>query len=285
MTRVSLTKKQLTTAEGMELLSLLVAITKDGEASLGEVQHLRDWLDAKASADLPAITWLREIVGAVLADGKVTPEERVEMLLAFERVLPPEERVVAKLNRKSADLAAGQAEVKPKKKATRWEDHPATDNQIGYMGFLGIAFDPKTITKGQATTLISERLNASISNRQMMVLRFWNKPELAKLGSRQVSEWIDEWYTKDTRHRAAWTLWKQESGDTGGQGDPERVPIGIGFEVMKRVPVEKQPEREPVQEKEAKAKAGVAAGCLAWVVVLAIAAWLLSKCSAIIRGE
>lgn len=240
MPRVSLTKKQLATAAGQALLGLLTNITRDGDLSAAEVEHLRAWLAENGTAvDVPAIAWLSELVQAALADGKVTADERAEMLLAFDRVLPPEERIIAKMRRNSA----------PKPARARKEPR-ATERQLDYMRVLGIAFDEAKITKEEASDLISAKLGTaeSVSNRQLMVLRFWNRLDLVGGGKRGVSEWLDEWYTKDQRHREAWELWKRENGDDGRQGDPGRVPVGVGPEYLKRVETAPAPtHRGPIQ--------------------------------------
>ena len=92
------------------------------------------------------------------------------------------------------------------------------------------------MTKGQASDLITAKLDTrDVSNRQMMVLRFWDQVKLVSLGRLEVSEWIDEWYSQDHRHLAAWEQWKRDHDDSGGQGDPSVVPIGAGFGYLKRL--------------------------------------------------
>lgn len=277
MARVSLGKKQLSTEAGKALLHLLGEITRDGELSLDEVERLRAWLEEnKACAEVPAIAWLRELLQAVLADGKVTQEERVELLLAFDKVLPPEDRLLAKVRRRNAAAhdqeAQEPAQTRPTSGSKRvpWQDQPATEKQFDYMRFLGVQFDEATITKGQASELITAAAAQSQdrpSNRQMMVLRFWNRLEIASDGREAVSEWMDEWYDKDPRHREAWELWKQENGDDGGQGDPNRVPIGAGPEFLKRL--NKQP-----KAKEAAKSQDHASGWIGLAVILVLI-WLV----------
>ena len=52
--RISLTKAQLRTELGAELLSLCQSATADGAIAPEETQGLREWLDEAAAAELPA---------------------------------------------------------------------------------------------------------------------------------------------------------------------------------------------------------------------------------------
>lgn len=249
MARVTLTKKQLATQAGESLLTLLMSITHDGELSLGEIDSLRQWLSDNAEGTIiPAVAWLRELVTAVLADGHVTTEERAELLLAFERVLPLEERLVAKMKRRTAVGMAVDPDVDgaPERTSARRPRHeqPATERQIDYLRFLGAEFDESRITKVEASALIDERLSLGkpVSNRQMMVLRFWDQAAIAGEGKASISSWMDAWYAEEPRRLEAWEMWKRENGDDGRQGDPTRVPVGAGFEYLNRVPLATSPD-------------------------------------------
>jgi hypothetical protein len=90
--RISLTKTQRNTAAGTELLALCQTVTSDGSLSDAEVTELQHWLDENRSSDLPAIEFLTGVVVKILADGKVTSEERTELYKSIEAVLPPELR-------------------------------------------------------------------------------------------------------------------------------------------------------------------------------------------------
>jgi hypothetical protein len=103
--RVSLTKAQRQSAAGAELLALCQTVTEDGTISEGEVAALREWLDENAAADLPAQKFLAETVERIIADGKVTSEERDELFHAVEAVLPPDVRESARSKHRSLDAA------------------------------------------------------------------------------------------------------------------------------------------------------------------------------------
>lgn len=75
-----------------------------------------------------------------------------------------------------------------------------------------------------------ERLkdNRPASQRQIMFLRFWGRPDLANRSRAEVTAWMTRFIDVDERRKHAWNMYKLEVGDDGSQGDPIRVPIGIG---------------------------------------------------------
>jgi hypothetical protein len=78
-------------------------VTTDGSLSDEEVSSLRAWLDEHRNEDLPAISHLTKVVETIVADGYVTAEERRDLYLALESVLPPDVRATAKRARRSAE--------------------------------------------------------------------------------------------------------------------------------------------------------------------------------------
>ena len=236
--RVTLTKSQAASAAGAQLLSLLVDLTADGELSLGELDKLRIWLDDNLITDVPAVAWLREIVADVLSDGRVTNDERIELILAIERVMPKDQRLVAAAHRKAADQLMAKDE-----EDDEFNDHDgnsdyrsASDPQCRYILALGGNVTPG-LSVSAARELIDSLLasSSSVSNRQMMVLRFWNRVEVSRDGRHAVSVWMDVWYAEDPDRQAAWNLWKEDNGDVGRQDNPEKVPLGIGDGYLRRV--------------------------------------------------
>ncbi|HEX7114216.1 MAG TPA: HIRAN domain-containing protein [Steroidobacter sp.] len=103
--RISLTKAQLRTELGAELLSLCESVTADGKLAPEEAQGLREWLQEAGAADLPAATYLREVIERVLADGRITRDECREIYRAVETVLPPEVRRQAAAARREVETA------------------------------------------------------------------------------------------------------------------------------------------------------------------------------------
>ncbi|HUG77380.1 MAG TPA: HIRAN domain-containing protein [Burkholderiales bacterium] len=101
--RVSLTKTQRESEIGAELLSLCQAVTTDGSFSDEEISSLRKWLQEHKGEDLPAISHLIPLIENIVADGRITPDERRELFIAVETILPPDVRAVAKTARRTAE--------------------------------------------------------------------------------------------------------------------------------------------------------------------------------------
>src|SRR5688572_13748334 len=207
--RVTLTKGQAASAAGTQLLSLLVDFTSDGELSLGEVEKLRVWLDGNHAAEVPAVAWLRELVADILADGRVTSEERIDLILAIERVMPKEQRLIATARRKAAEDLTRELVVEVEQVDDGDDDSDygsATEPQRRYILALGGKVTPG-LSVSAASELIDTLLSgsSSVSKRQMMVLRFWNRVEVSRDGRHAVSEWMDVWYVEDPDRQAAWT--------------------------------------------------------------------------------
>ena len=94
--RVTLTKSQLSTERGAELFKILSEITKDGMLTDREIEHLRSWLASSGAATLPSEKMLADLLGRILANGKVSREERRELQKEIERILPPSQRAEAR---------------------------------------------------------------------------------------------------------------------------------------------------------------------------------------------
>ena len=112
--RLSLTRTQLEDPVALDLLQLLHSIVADGRVSEAEIGALSEWLRQHAGSQLPAVAYLAEVTRGVLADGKITPEERTWIQRAIETVLPAEVRQEAIARRREA-----AAEVRAQKAAAR----------------------------------------------------------------------------------------------------------------------------------------------------------------------
>ena len=122
--RTSLTKKQLGTEAGLELLSICQSITADGRVADEEIHALRAWIERNRAAELPAVEFLAATLERVLADGVITAEERLSVAKAVEAVLPPAERKFAGLLRRQVereDKAAAKTAVAAEKAASKAE--------------------------------------------------------------------------------------------------------------------------------------------------------------------
>lgn len=220
--RVTMTAAQRATTAGSDLLELLVDIVADGELTDAEIERLGYWLaDNEDATDVPAVVFLRDLVARIVDDAVIDHEERLDLAVAIERVLPKELRLLAKERRADAEL------VNPPL---------ATAAQVRYLISLG-GIASATMTKEQASDELDRLIGSrsSVSNRQMMVLRFWDCVAIAGRGRYGVSEWMDDFYTEDGDRPAAWEWWKEDNLDCGRQDPPEKVPIGIGTVYLARV--------------------------------------------------
>lgn len=146
MARVSLTQGQLKTDEGQQLLELLMKITHDGVVDYEEVETLSEWLDDHIDSDIPAIGYLRDIIESIWRDNDIDMQDRWDLLLAIERVLPPDQRALAKVRRRDTP-------------------EPATQRQIDFLGSLGADFDSE-LTKRDAMELIDEHKERIASEKE-----------------------------------------------------------------------------------------------------------------------
>jgi hypothetical protein len=103
-TRLSLTKSQIQTAEGAELLALCQSTTARGSVSDAEARELKRWLEEHRSADLPSVEFLASVVGQIVTDSIISPEQRKALYGAIETILPPEARKIAVAHRKAVDV-------------------------------------------------------------------------------------------------------------------------------------------------------------------------------------
>jgi DNA polymerase III epsilon subunit-like protein len=251
--RLSLTKRQMEEETGAALLALLGRIVADGVLSDADIDALTHWLLENQSEDLPAVGYLLEIVSDIVADGKITDSERVDLFLGIEKVLPVTERRVAKAAREEteakarrenepkisrADLEAMRSvadqPLRPSREAG-WRADPMTEPQAAFIRSLGGTIR-RSATKGEASDLIESLLGKKqITSRQQMVMRFWARERQPDEGPREVSEWMDAFYQEDGDRKLAWDLFKNETEDNGLQGDPNRVPLGVGPDYLARI--------------------------------------------------
>lgn len=130
----SLSKAQLGTALGAELLSLCQSVTADGRLAPEELEGLQQWLHDADAADMPAVKYLRASIERVLADGRITPEEYREVYRAVEAILPFEARKQALAARQEVETAAAAgARVEH---AARQRGQPVADTAIATVTFM-----------------------------------------------------------------------------------------------------------------------------------------------------
>jgi HIRAN domain len=130
----SLSKAQIGTALGAELLSLCQSVTADGRLVPEELDGLKQWLHDADAAEMPAVKYLRKSIERVLADGRITPEEYREVYRAVEAILPFEARKQALAARAEVDTTeAAAARVE---RAARQLGKPVTDAAISTVTFM-----------------------------------------------------------------------------------------------------------------------------------------------------
>ena len=101
--KVFLSAVDVRSPAGAELLALCTKITQDGVLSREGVEELRSWIDMNWTAELPAAQFLKSVLQRILADSKITREERKELHRALETVLPPDIRKMAKQERRAVE--------------------------------------------------------------------------------------------------------------------------------------------------------------------------------------
>lgn len=75
-----------------------------------------------------------------------------------------------------------------------------------------------------AADLIDELVSRRpVTQRQMMLLRFWDRLDLATSRREELSQWIDDWHSSDDRRWIAWDMLKARTKEA----DPEFVPVKI----------------------------------------------------------
>lgn len=195
--RFLLTYSQLQTAEGLELLQLLQTVTEDGTISDEEIGALREWLEINRSADLPAIALLTERVEKILADGKVTEDERRAISGDIEAILPPDIRqdVIAK---KSPINKGKRVPGQEKTRRTREKNAPVIEYDflvagVKYEGNPGVV--RYYARQGDDVSLVRERDNRKSPNAVSIHLQ--NGMQIGYVpeeDAREMATFLDEGY-------------------------------------------------------------------------------------------
>jgi hypothetical protein len=182
------------------------------------MEQLSAWLNAHESCDVPGVKYLFDTFIRICADDKLDGDDVFQIQLAIERVLPKQYRDLISEKRKQV-----------------YYDGPASEAQLKLLNDCHVKVNPN-ISKREASTLITSYFeNPPASNRQKMFLRFWDRVDVGSQGRRGVSDWMDSFIAEDYRRKLAWELFKSKTHDDGTQRDPSCVPIGIGFEYLKKV--------------------------------------------------
>jgi uncharacterized tellurite resistance protein B-like protein len=156
-----------------ELMMLLETITADGSINDAEAGELKAWLDANRDSELPSIDFLRTTLDQILADGRVTAEERKALHRAVERVLPAELREKAKGRRVATELLDKAREREEKaaarSRATEEREKNYPDQSANFM-IAGVLYEgrakivDKYLRSGQTVFLARDPGNQYDSN-------------------------------------------------------------------------------------------------------------------------
>jgi hypothetical protein len=223
-----MTVKQSETPIGRRLLHYILDMCHDGELILKEVDEFYQFLRYDSS-DIPAIPWLRAIVREIILDGEISEPEAVRLKRAFMRIVPKEIRGVIATHLEQLGIPAVDDDAEP----AGWHNDDATAKQIEYILALGGQVS-EGMTKGQAGRLIDALLERRpVTPRQQMLLRFFDRLDLSSSTKDEVMEWIDHFFFEDLNREIAWRRFKQETGMTADEIDPEVVPVGAFVQYMR----------------------------------------------------
>jgi hypothetical protein len=225
-----MTAAEAASSEGQELIAKILAICHDGRITIQEVEDLHAWM-GRVNATMNAIPFLRSITRDVISDDAVSPEEEYRLKRAFERVVIKEARGVVSTHLEGLGLPPSRSD---EDSPPRWHSDPVTTKQIEYISILG-GTPAIGMTKGEASILIDELLsNRKPTPRQKMLLRFFDRLDLIDLPKEDVSEWIDEFFSREPRMEAIWDIYKRETGHDPHSQDFEAVPIGAFKHYLRR---------------------------------------------------
>ncbi len=226
-TRITLTKSEAETATGARLLDLILDMCHDGQLDFREIETLHAVLCHDTSR-IAAIQYLRTITAAAVEDGAIDDMEAYRLKLAFQRVVPKQIRGIVSTHLEGIGLPANDDyDTEP-----AWVHDDATVRQLEYIAALGGTASPK-MTKGEAAELIDQLLERRPpTGRQLMVLRFFDRLDLANATRDDVSLWLDTLYGSDGRYERAWERFKRATNHDPYGRDPKIVPVGAFREFM-----------------------------------------------------
>ncbi len=240
--RVTLTKKDAESPWGQRLIHQILAVSHDGELTIDEVRIVHARL-REGPPTSNAIAFLRALTTNILADGVLDAIETYELRRAMERVVPKTVRM--QLTELLSGIGLPTTEIeddedqrdapsRSRRLAGDWRSDPVTQRQLSFIRELGGNANER-MTKGAASELIDDLLERRPPTpRQLMLLRFFDRVDMAKRTKEEVSVWIDEFYATDERYERAWDQFKVDVGDDRTIRDPQSVPIGEYRKYMRR---------------------------------------------------
>ena len=167
--RLSFAPKYTKSGIVAELLTLLETVTADGTITEAEAHEIAAWLDAnREESSIPGIEFLRTTVREILADGKVTDEERAALYKAVEKTLPMEARRRARERRTAIEAlekvrSREQRDTQRKQtRADRERNRPVIGSNFMVAGVLyegRAAIIERFAARGQRVFLVREPQN------------------------------------------------------------------------------------------------------------------------------
>jgi HIRAN domain len=171
--RRSITKRRREVPAVVDLMNLCMTVTEDGRIDDQEVAELSAWLQENEDLELPAKDYLRRTVEKIIADGRVDPDERRELFLAIEKVLPPELQGIAHASRRQVEeKGKGRAGAGREEERERARDRREGNRHVGHWDFMvaGVRHEgrPAVISRyarpGVEVRLIRDQENAFSGN-------------------------------------------------------------------------------------------------------------------------
>lgn len=260
-----MTKTEAASVFGQRLIHQILATSHDGDISLEEVFALRSLL-SEGPDQMPAVRFLRGKVAAVLANGALEQAEVHALRLAMERVVPKDVRARVTELLSSIGLPSS---FEVREGSGGWREDPMTERQRDFIVKLS-GEPPPEMTKGDASDLIEDLLERRpATTRQRMLLRFFDREEMADRPLEEISQFIDELFYTNDAYESAWLRFKASVGDDRTVNDLNDVPKG-GYRQFLRGP--------PLVSPPRWSRGGVwlYSGIAAFIIVVVIAAWIAS---------
>jgi hypothetical protein len=260
--RVRMTQVQAATPAGRKLLEAILQTCHDGQIEYAEAEQVFACLKAVGDS-IPAAGYLRVILMESLEDGSIDAHDAYRLKQAFIDVVPRESKPIIETHLQGIGLPAREAESHIDQPP--WWPDPITGKQAHFIASLGGVVRPN-MTKGEASVLIDQLLNRQPPTpRQIMLLRFFNRMDLADASREEISGFVAELQRADPDAMAYWDRFKLQAGIPKSHRDPLAVPIGA-YAQMKAGKAFRAIDQRPV----------VARPGLVWLIFFGLLAFIVS---------
>lgn len=221
--RGRMTQVQAATPAGRKLVQSILQACHDGQIEYREAEQVFACLAAVGDS-IPAAGYLRVILMESLEDGSIDEHDAYRLKQAFIDVVPREVKPVIETHLQGIGLPAPE-EASHIDQPPWWSD-PMTGKQAHFIASLG-GVVRGDMTKGQASLLIDQLLNRQPPTpRQIMLLRFFNRLDLAESSRDEINGFVAELNRSDPEAMLYWDRFKAQTQQPKGCRDPLVVPIG-----------------------------------------------------------